>query len=79
MSAPTRSGERGAAATYGRDASRRLAARRPTMPLRDGPEDTDPARRPDTADEARARALWLRDETPGLDESHAIPGHPGYQ
>lgn len=41
-------------------------------------EDLDPHNQPDTALEAAQRAQWLADETPGLDESHCIYGHPNY-
>jgi hypothetical protein len=49
----------------------------PVRPRPTRHEDLDPRRSP-RPDDVLDDELRLADQTPGLDEAHAIPGHPNY-
>lgn len=51
----------------------------PARPPRRTSDELDPHHRPPSTHERAGEALYLADQTPGLDEAHCHPGHPAYQ
>lgn len=75
----SRSGENAAGAWRWKAGSGHRRTPTTPAPIRETDQELDPHTRPPAAHELAGEALYMADETPGLDELHQQPGHPTYR